>query len=102
MNEYTQGSVTNYDPAVRAQAVEHLLECVQIMRDTDSKVLSLGWLTEQTTWVRAIFAAEENLLESLRSVYKELRADERILIEYKMFEPPSITPISATGEWQRF
>ena len=88
MNEYMQGSVTNYDPAVRAQAVEHLLECVQIMRDTDSKVLSL-WLADGTNYPgQSDFRRRKrNLLESLRSVYKELRADERILIEYKMFEP---------------
>lgn len=87
-NEYLHGSVTNYDPAVRAQAVEHLLECVQIMRDTGSPVLSL-WLADGTNYPgQSDFRRrKKNLIDSLSKVYKELQGEERILVEYKMFEP---------------
>ncbi|NLL43746.1 MAG: L-rhamnose isomerase [Firmicutes bacterium] len=87
-NEYLHGSVTNYDPAVRAQAVDHLLECVQIMRDTDSPVLSL-WLADGTNYPgQSDFRRrKKNLIDSLSKVYKELEGEERILVEYKMFEP---------------
>jgi L-rhamnose isomerase/sugar isomerase len=87
-NEYLHGSVTNYDPAVRAQAVDHLLECVQIMRDTGSPVLSL-WLADGTNYPgQSDFRRrKKNLIDSLSKVYKELQGEERILVEYKMFEP---------------
>ncbi|HBG00946.1 MAG TPA: sugar isomerase, partial [Firmicutes bacterium] len=87
-NEYLHGSVTNYDPAIRQQAVEHLLECVQIMRDTDSKALSL-WLADGTNYPgQSDFRRRRaNLLDSLSQVYRELKGEERILVEYKMFEP---------------
>jgi len=77
-NEYLHGSVTNYDPAVRAQAVDHLLECVQIMRDTGSPVLSL-WLADGTNYPgQSDFRRrKKNLIDSLSKVYKELQGEER-------------------------
>lgn len=87
-NAYLHGSVTNYDQAIREKAVEHILECVQVMRETGSQVLSL-WLADGTNYPgQSDFRRRKrNLLDSLQRVYGQLQEDDLLLIEYKMFEP---------------
>ncbi len=86
--EYKLGSVCHPDPAVRKKAVDHILECVEIMNITGSKVLSL-WLADGTNYPgQDDFRERKRRLEdSLQVVYDALGDDQRILIEYKFFEP---------------
>ena len=48
------GSVTNADSAVRRKATDHLLECVDIAKETGSRHLSLWFADGRTTRVREI------------------------------------------------
>ena len=86
--DYKLGSVTNVDPKVRRKAIDHMLECVEIMKRTGSKVLSM-WLADGTNYPgQGDFRRRKRWMEeAYREVYEALDDDMVILIEYKMFEP---------------
>ncbi|MBI1801082.1 MAG: L-rhamnose isomerase [Chloroflexi bacterium] len=85
---YRLGSLGNPDPAVREQALDHLMECCEIMRKVDSRVLSL-WFADGTNYAGQdqLGARKRRFEEGLRAVYAHLPAGSRMLIEYKFFEP---------------
>jgi L-rhamnose isomerase/sugar isomerase len=85
---YKLGSVTHHDPAVRRQAVDHLLECVQIAKQIDSHLLS-HWFADGTNYPgQGDFRRRKRwLVESLAEVYAAMPPDMRMLVEYKFFEP---------------
>ncbi|MCE7003537.1 L-rhamnose isomerase [Kibdelosporangium philippinense] len=87
-DEYRLGSVCNPDSAVRRKALTHLLECVDIMDATGSRDLSL-WFADGTNYPGqdSITARQDRLSEALRDVYARLTGDQRMLLEYKLFEP---------------
>jgi L-rhamnose isomerase/sugar isomerase len=87
-NDYMLGSVTNPDPAVRRKALGHLMECVDIMDQTGSRDLKL-WFSDGTNYPGQddIAARQDRLSEALHAVYERLGADQRMLLEYKLFEP---------------
>jgi L-rhamnose isomerase / sugar isomerase len=87
-DDYRLGSVCNPDPAVRRKAVDHLLECVDVMDATGSADLKL-WFADGTNYPGQddIGARQERLAEALSVVYARLAADQRMLLEYKLFEP---------------
>lgn len=86
--EYRLGSVCNADPQVRRQAIDHLLECVEIARTVDSDTISL-WLADGTNYPGQADMRKRKhwLLEALTEVYQALSPGMRLLIEYKFFEP---------------
>lgn len=86
--DYRLGSVCNPDPAVRRKAVKHLLDCVEIMRETGSDLLSL-WFADGTNYAGQddLAARQGRLEEALSELYAALPDDARMLIEYKFFEP---------------
>jgi L-rhamnose isomerase / sugar isomerase len=87
-NDYRLGSVTNPDPKVRRKAVDHLLECVDIMDATGSADLKL-WFADGTNYPGQddIRARQDRLEEALQVVYQRLGPGQRMLLEYKLFEP---------------
>jgi len=89
---YRLGSVANPDPAIRAKAVAHLLECVDIMDATGSADLKL-WFADGTNYPGqdSIRARQDRLADALAEVYGRLAADQRMLLEYKLFEPSFYT-----------
>jgi L-rhamnose isomerase/sugar isomerase len=91
-DDYKLGSVCHPDPKVRCKAVEHLLECVDIMDATGSKDLKL-WFADGTNYPGQddIVARQDRLAESLAAVYERLGDDQRMLLEYKFFEPAFYT-----------
>jgi L-rhamnose isomerase / sugar isomerase len=91
-DDYMLGSVTNPDPAVRRKALDHLLECVDIMDLTGSDTLKL-WFSDGTNYPGQddIRARQDRLAESLAAVYERLGDDQRFLLEYKLFEPAFYT-----------
>lgn len=86
--EYKLGSLCHSDPAVRGQAIEHVLECIEIMNTTGSKVLSL-WLADGTNYPGQddFRKRKKRLEEALKEVYRALADGQRLLVEYKFFEP---------------
>ncbi|MFE4661197.1 L-rhamnose isomerase [Streptomyces hydrogenans] len=91
-DDYRLGSVCHPDPRVRRKAVDHLLECVDIMDATGSTDLKL-WFADGTNYPGQddIAGRQERLAESLTEVYARLGDDQRILLEYKLFEPAFYT-----------
>ncbi|WP_405859729.1 L-rhamnose isomerase [Streptomyces sp. NBC_00090] len=85
---YRLGSVCHPDAAVRRRAVDHLLDCVDIMDATGSGDLKL-WFADGTNYPGQddITARQERLAESLAEVYERLGEGQRMLLEYKFFEP---------------
>jgi L-rhamnose isomerase/sugar isomerase len=86
--EYRLGSVCNPDAAIRRKAIDHLLECVDIMDVTGSQDLSI-WLADGLNYPGqdSIAARQDRLDEALQTVYDRLGDDQRMLLEYKFFEP---------------
>ncbi|MGQ4720716.1 L-rhamnose isomerase [Streptomyces tunisiensis] len=91
-DDYRLGSVCHPDASVRRKAVDHLLECVDIMDATGSKDLKL-WFADGTNYPGQddIRARQDRLAEALAEVYERLGDDQRMLLEYKLFEPAFYT-----------
>jgi L-rhamnose isomerase / sugar isomerase len=91
-DDYKLGSVANADPRVRRKAVNHLLECVDIMDATGSRDLKL-WFADGTNYPGQddIAGRQDRLAEALATVYQRLGPDQRMLLEYKLFEPSFYT-----------
>jgi L-rhamnose isomerase/sugar isomerase len=91
-DDYKLGSVTNPDPRVRRKATDHLLECVDIMDATGSRDLKL-WFSDGTNYPGQddIQDRQDRLAEALKEVYDRLGDDQRMLLEYKLFEPAFYT-----------
>jgi L-rhamnose isomerase / sugar isomerase len=85
---YRLGSICNPDARVRARALEHCRECVEIAATVGSRDISL-WLADGTNYAgqddfRRRYA---RLVEGLEELYALLHDDMRLLVEYKFFEP---------------
>jgi len=91
-DDYMLGSVCHPDARVRRKAVDHLLECVDIMDATGSRDLKL-WFADGTNYPGQddIRARQDRLAQSLRIVYDRLGPDQRMVLEYKLFEPSFYT-----------
>jgi L-rhamnose isomerase/sugar isomerase len=85
---YKFGSLTAQSREVRAQAIAHNIECIELGRALGSNAL--------TVWVGdgANFPGQNNLrgsleryLESMREIYAALPDDWNVFIEHKLFEP---------------
>ncbi|MEQ4207599.1 L-rhamnose isomerase [Actinopolymorpha sp. B17G11] len=87
-DDYKLGSVCHPDPAVRRKAVDHLLECVDIMDATGSSILSL-WFADGLNYPGqdSLRARQDRLAQALGSAYDRLGDSQRMLVEYKFFEP---------------
>jgi L-rhamnose isomerase/sugar isomerase len=87
-DDYKLGSVCNPDPKIRDRAVAHLLDCIDIMNITGSQDLKL-WFADGTNYPGqdSIVERQDRLAESLSRTYKALGENQRMLLEYKFFEP---------------
>jgi L-rhamnose isomerase/sugar isomerase len=97
-DDYRLGSVANPDPRVRRKALDHLLECVDIMDATGSRDLKL-WFADGTNYPGQddIRGRQDRLSETLAAVYQRLAPGQRMLLEYKLFEPSFYT--SDVPDW---
>lgn len=91
-DDYRLGSICHPDAAVRRKALGHLLECVDIMDATGSRDLKL-WFADGTNYPGQddIRARQDRLAEGLAEVYARLGDGQRMLLEYKFFEPAFYT-----------
>ncbi|WP_432523609.1 L-rhamnose isomerase [Kineococcus sp. SYSU DK006] len=87
-DDYKLGSLAHPDAKVRAKAVAHHAECVDVMRATGSKELKV-WLPDGTNYPGQddLRERQERLAGSLQQVYALLEPDQRMVLEYKFFEP---------------
>ena len=86
--EYKFGSICNPDPGVRRMAVDHLLESVAIARALRSQDVSL-WLADGSNYpgTQSIRRRIDWMAAALAEVHAELSDEQRLLVEYKPFEP---------------
>ncbi|WP_046227894.1 L-rhamnose isomerase [Paenibacillus dauci] len=86
--EYMLGGVTNSDPAIRRKTTDHLLECIDVAKETGSRDLSL-WFADGTNYPGqgSIRKRKNWMLEALGEMYRAMTPEMRMLIEYKAFEP---------------
>ena len=87
-DDYLLGSVCNPDPKIRAKAVAHLIDCIDIMDITGVRDLKL-WFADGTNYPGqdSIRERQDRLVESLEKAYARLGDNQRMLLEYKFFEP---------------
>jgi L-rhamnose isomerase/sugar isomerase len=85
---YKFGSLTHTDPAVRAQAVQHNLDCIHFGKTLGSRALTV-WIGDGANFPGQshLGRAFERYLESMASIYQALPNDWRMFIEHKMYEP---------------
>jgi L-rhamnose isomerase / sugar isomerase len=85
---YKLGSLASQDDAVRRQAIDHHLRCIEIMSETGSKDLKI-WLADGTNYPGQddLRARQDRLAESLQEVYAAIGEGQRLVLEYKFFEP---------------
>jgi L-rhamnose isomerase / sugar isomerase len=91
-DDYRIGSVCHPDPKVRRKATDHLLECVDIMDVTGSRDIKL-WFADGTNYPGQddIVGRQDRLAEALAEVYARLGENQRMVLEYKLFEPSFYT-----------
>ena len=87
-DEYRLGSLCHPDAAVRARALAHCRECVEIAEQVGSTIISL-WLADGTSYPGQddLRDRHRRLVSGLEEIYALLPPGMRLLVEYKFFEP---------------
>jgi L-rhamnose isomerase/sugar isomerase len=85
---YKFGSLTSLSAEVRAQAVAHNIECIELGQALGSKALTV-WVGDGANFPgqHNLRGALERYLESMRKIYAALPDDWTVMIEHKLFEP---------------
>jgi L-rhamnose isomerase/sugar isomerase len=85
---YKFGSLCHTQAAVRRQAIEHNLECIQIGQQLGSKALTV-WLADGGSFPgqHHLRHALDRVIDSLQRIYAALPVDWRLFVEHKPFEP---------------
>jgi L-rhamnose isomerase / sugar isomerase len=85
---YKFGSLSHSDKAVRVQAIEHNLECIDIGRKLGSTALTV-WIADGSNFAgqSGLNAAFDRYIEAMRAVYDALPRDWFVFIEHKLYEP---------------
>jgi len=85
---YKFGSLCHTDAAVRRKAIDHHLDCLEIMSTIGVADLKI-WLADGTNYPGQddIRARQDRLADSLQEIYARLADDQRLVLEYKFFEP---------------
>jgi L-rhamnose isomerase/sugar isomerase len=87
-DDYKLGSVTHANKKIRDKAVAHLIECIEIMSLTGVQDLKL-WFADGTNYPGqdSIGLRQDRLHDSLQQAYRHISGNQRMLLEYKFFEP---------------
>ncbi|WAC54081.1 L-rhamnose isomerase [Gordonia sp. SL306] len=109
-DDYKFGSLTHTDKTVRQKAIDHHIACIDVMNETGSRDLKI-WLADGTNYPGQgdIRGRQDRLAESLATIYQHIGDDQRLVLEYKFFEPAmymtdvpdwgtSYAQVSALGE----
>ena len=86
--DYKFGSLCHHDAAIRQKAIDHHFDCIEIMNETGSRDLKI-WLADGSNYPGQadLRARQDWLAESLRTIYDRIDASQRLVLEYKFFEP---------------
>ncbi len=87
-DDYKLGALTHTDAKVRQKAIDHHFECIDVMGATGSRDLKI-WLAEGSNYPGQadMRGRQDRLAESLAVIYERLSEDQRLVLEYKLFEP---------------
>ena len=87
-DDYKFGSLTHTDPKIRQKAIDHHYDCIEIMDATGSRDLKI-WLADGTNYPGQgdIRGRQDRLADSLASIYARIGETQRLVLEYKFFEP---------------
>ncbi|MEO7653403.1 MAG: TIM barrel protein [Bryobacteraceae bacterium] len=85
---YKHGSLGNPDPAVRKAALDHILDSVEIAKELASRDVSL-WFADGSNYPGTANIRHRRAWfeEGLAQAHARLSPGQRLLIEYKPFEP---------------
>ena len=85
---YKFGSLTHVDESVRRKAIDHHFECIEVMNQTGSRDLKI-WLADGTNYAGQgdLRGRQDRLSDSLAQIYDRIGPDQRLVLEYKLFEP---------------
>ncbi|MFZ0305394.1 MAG: TIM barrel protein [Terracidiphilus sp.] len=88
--EYKFGSLCNPDVAIRERALQHVFDCIEIGKALASRDVSL-WVADGSNYpgTQSIRKRIAWLEEALAASHTRLAPNQRLLIEYKPFEPAS-------------
>src|SRR6202522_3490207 len=86
--EYKYGSFGNPDPAVRKHALRHTKDSIEIAQRLNSRDISI-WFADGSNYpgTANIRQRKEWFTKGLQEAHAELSSGQRLLIEYKPFEP---------------
>jgi L-rhamnose isomerase/sugar isomerase len=87
-DDYKFGSLTHVDPTIRQKAIDHHFECIDIMHQTGSRDLKV-WLADGTNYPGQgdLRGRQDRLADSLARIYARIGESQRLVLEYKFFEP---------------
>jgi len=85
---YKYGSLGNPDASVRRAALDHLLDSIEIAKRLESRDLSL-WFADGSNYpgTQNMRHRRRWFEEGLRAAHQSLTGTQRMLVEYKPFEP---------------
>jgi L-rhamnose isomerase / sugar isomerase len=86
--EYKHGSIGNPDASVRKRALDHILECVAIADALECRDIS-PWFADGSNYpgTQSIRNRIEWFEAAMKEIHQHLNSGQRLLIEYKPFEP---------------
>lgn len=86
--QYKYGSLGNPNSAVRGAALRHILDSIEIAAGLQSRDISL-WFADGSNYpgTQNIRHRRRWFKEGLRTAHEKLHAGQRLLVEYKPFEP---------------
>lgn len=109
-DDYKFGALTHVDKKIRQKAIDHHFECIDVMDATGSRDLKI-WLAEGSNYPGQadLRGRQDRLHESLSTIYDRIGEEQRLVLEYKFFEPAfyhtdvpdwgtSYAQVSALGE----
>src|SRR5690348_1625610 len=86
--EYKYGSFGNPDAVVRSRAMQHALDSIEIGKRLNSRDISF-WFADGSNYpgTANIRQRKQWFVDGLKEAHRSLSADQRMLVEYKPFEP---------------
>jgi L-rhamnose isomerase/sugar isomerase len=86
--QYKHGSLGNPDSSVRDQALQHILDSIEIGKELRSRDISL-WFADGSNYPGSSNIRERKrwFAEAFGNAHAQLAGDQRLLVEYKPFEP---------------
>jgi L-rhamnose isomerase / sugar isomerase len=93
---YKFGSLTHAEKSVRQQAVEHVIECIEIGQKLGSAAITV-WIADGSNFAGQtnLSTAFDHYMESLSEIYDVLPKNWFVFLEHKMYEPAFYSTVIA-------